>query len=55
MCLLGLQKLTMTFNPCLEPRNVDFWQKTDLENFDRKSLTMGALESKLALIIIVAL
>ena len=43
--LWGYKKLTMTFNPCLGPPNVNFWRKSGL--FDRKPLTMGTLISKL--------
>ena len=34
--------------------NVDFLRKTDFKIFDRKSLTMGTLESKLPLIVVLA-
>jgi len=54
MCVLGFIKLKFNFKPLFIPKTVKFWPKTGQVFFDRKCLTMGALKSKLPLIIIVA-
>ena len=54
MCPFGVIKLKFNFKPLFIPKNVKFWPKTGPVFFDRKCLTMGALKSKLPLIIIVA-
>jgi len=52
--LLGLQKLKITFKPCLGPQMSIFGKKRNRKIFDGKSLTMGTLENKLPLIVIIA-
>jgi len=53
MCLFGVIKLKFNFKPLFIPKTVKLWLKTG-QFFDRKCLTMGALKSKLPLIIVVA-
>ena len=55
MCLFGAIKLKFNIKPLFIPKTVKFWPKTGLQVFFAwKCLTMGALKSKLPLIIIVA-
>ena len=56
MCLFGVIKLAylnLILNPYLSPKPSNVGPKRD-SFFDQKCLTMGALKSKLPLIIIVA-
>jgi len=55
MCLFWVIKLKSNFKPLFIPRNRQILAETgQFLSTDRKCLTMGALKSKLPLIIIVA-
>ena len=54
MCIFGAIKLKFNFKSLFIPKPSNCGQKRDLFFFDRKRLTVGMLNSKLPLIIIVA-